>query len=258
MLTLTQVPLAASRLLRSTVVRHPEPPEAVMPAGPPAGRSTFGELLTATEPARLLTRSPWLANAPRGDGRIVIDIPGWRAPELSLAPLRAYLSWLGHSTRPWGLGLNRGDAERDVALLAESVAALAASRGRPVALVGWSLGGVIARETAREIPDHVAGVVTFGTPVIGGPSYTLGATSYGAEECTRIEALATKLDRDNPIRVPVTAIFTRNDGVVAWQACIDRTTPGVEHIEVRSTHLGLGLDPDVWRAVAGSLVGLRD
>ncbi len=254
--TMIQMPMIAARLVLPTAERHADPPAPEGPIGPPSGKTMAGELLGAAELARLIAQSPRLATAPRGDGRIVIDVPGWRAPEASMSPLRAYLRWLGHATRPWGLGFNRGDAERDIEQLVDSVSVLAATSGRPVALVGWSLGGLIAREVAREAPEQVAAVVTFGTPVIGGPTYTLTASSYGPEECARIEAIGAERDLANPIGVPVTAIFTRNDGVVSWQACIDRVSPLVEHVEVRSTHLGLGIDPDVWRAVAEALAAV--
>lgn len=105
----------------------------------------------------------------------------------------------------------------------------------------------------RAVPERVAQVVTFGSPIVGGPTHTIAARSYGPEECRRVEALARRLDADRPIQAPITAIFTRNDRVVDWRACIDRHSPRVRHVEVRSTHLGLGIDPDVWWAVATAL-----
>ncbi len=96
-------------------------------------------------------------------------------------------------------------------------------------------------------------MITYGSPIIGGPSHTLAASSYGREECERIAAIAARTEAEDPLRVPVTAIYTRRDGVVDWRACIDRGSPGVDHVEVRSTHLTLGLDPDVWWTVASAL-----
>ena len=209
------------------------------------------------QPARLLVRAPQLARSPRGNGGPVIDIPGWKAPEASMAPLRSYLRRLGHDARGWGLGVNTGDPERDSEILAAQVVAQHEQTGRKVALVGWSLGGVIARETARTVPHAVSRVITYGTPAVGGPTYTLGAQAFGRAESQRIRAMITDLDRQNPISVPITAIFTRRDRVVSWPACIDRTSPDVEHVEVRSTHAGMGLDPDVWQVVADRLAAVR-
>ena len=170
-----------------------------------------------------------------------------------MAPIRAYLRHLDHDCRGWGRGVNRGDVEGDVTALVPQVERLADEEGRRVALVGWSLGGLIARELAREAPDAVAGVVTFGTPVIGGPAYTIGARNHSTEDKERIIGLLEERDRENPIEAPITAIFTKRDGIVNWPACIDRTSPNVRHVEVRSPHLGLGIDPDVWLAVAQAL-----
>jgi pimeloyl-ACP methyl ester carboxylesterase len=122
-----------------------------------------------------------------------------------------------------------------------------------VALVGWSLGGVIAREVAREHPEAVRCVVTYGTPVVGGPTFTRGANRVDPNERARITALVEQLDADRPIAAPVTALLSRRDGVVSWTACLDLVSPRVEHAEVRSTHVGMGIDPDVWLTVARAL-----
>lgn len=222
---------------------------------PPSGRLVAGELTAGLAAGRLLGAAPRLAGAPRGDGSTVIDVPGWRAPEVSGAPLRGYLRWLGYDARGWGFGTNTGRPERDTDRLAESVLEIVEETGAPVALVGWSLGGVIAREVARRHPDAVRRVVTYGTPVVGGPSFTAVASSYPPEVRARAAAVTERLDADRPIRVPLTAVYSRRDGIVAWQACIDHVSPDVEHVEVGSSHLGLGLDPDVWSVVARRLSG---
>jgi pimeloyl-ACP methyl ester carboxylesterase len=219
------------------------------PVGAPPLRGMLAEALGAADLARLLRAAPWLASAPRGDGSVVIDLPGWRAPEVSTAPLRMYLRLLGWSARPWGLGVNRGTPEAD----AERLAARVSAASEPVALVGWSLGGVVAREVARALPDRVSRVVTFGTPVVGGPTHTIGARTFGERECRRATALIDALDAEQPIQVPITAIFTRRDRIVDWRACIDRASPNVTHVEVGSTHLSLGIDPDVWWTIATAL-----
>lgn len=232
-----------------TAMATPAPTRA-RPEGPPPRSSLLRELRSLREPARLLAAAPSLRSAPRGDGRLVVDIPGWLAPEASMAPIRAYLRWLGHDARPWGLGTNGGTPEQDAGQLAAALEDLVTTTGRPAALVGWSLGGVVAREVARERPDLVHAVATFGTPAIGGPTHTQGAATYGPHESARIAARQEELDRTRPIRVPVTAVFTRRDAVVDWRACLDHTSLDVDHVEVDSTHLGLGLDPAVWLAVA--------
>ena len=211
------------------------------------------ELWGGTGAARLVAALPRLARAPRGDGHAVIDAPGWKAPEATGWPLRQYLRRLGYTTHSWGLGINTGNPERDAALLADKVLRLADETGRPVSLVGWSLGGLIVREVARNHPAAVRRVITYGTPVVGGPSWTAGASAWSPEETARIAGLITRLDAEQPIQVPVTVVWTRRDGIVSPAACIDLTSPRAEHIRVGSTHLGLTTDPDVWSIIADRL-----
>lgn len=170
-----------------------------------------------------------------------------------MAPMRAYLRRLGHDAVHWGFGTNHGDPTRDGGRLAQRVLDLAAEHRRPVALVGWSLGGTVARECARSVPDAIRHVVTYGTPAVGGPSYTIAASGFATRTAEGIARHVEELDRDQPITVPLTVVFTRRDRIVSWGACIDRTSPLVRHIEVRSTHLSMGIDPDVWLTVARAL-----
>jgi len=226
-----------------------DPASAPAPGGSPPAHQLGLELLAAWQLVRLLRAAPWLVRAPRGSGDVV-DMPGWRAPEASNAPVRGYLRMLGYDARPWGLGTNRGTPVRDVERLVQT---LPREHDGPVALVGWSLGGLIAREVARVIPEKVSCVVTYGTPVVGGPAHTFAARFYGEQVATRAHKLGARLDSERPIEVPVTAIYSRADGIVDWRACIDRRSPRVRHVEVRSTHLGLGVDPDVWWVLAETL-----
>ncbi len=214
----------------------------------PSRADGLKELRTGWDVMRLAVRTPELLRAPRGNGRAVVLVPGFRANDTSLRPLRSFLAQRGHDARPWGLGTNSGDLDALLEQTQESVRRLAEKTGRPVNLVGWSLGGVYARETARDHPDIVHRVATFGTPLLG-PRYTLGHTSYPEAELERIEAMIQERGR-RPIEVPVKAIYSRNDGIVDWRTCPDRHTPGAVNVEVSSSHLGMGLDPTVWMHLA--------
>ena len=205
------------------------------------------------EPLRLGLAGPRLLRVPRGTGRPVLDLPGWRTSEHSLVPLRTFLRTWGHRAESWGMGTNTGDVEGFVPKVVGRVEAMAERTGDTPALVGWSLGGVIAREVARLRPDLVRRVITFGSPLIGTGAYTFTAGQVPQERRDRWVDAYHRHEQANPIQVPVTTIFTRRDRVVAWPACIDHHSPDVEHVEVTSTHVGLGLDPDVWRVVADRL-----
>ena len=121
-------------------------------------------------------------------------------------------------------------------------------------LIGWSLGGYLAREAARERPQAAHQVITLGSPVVGGPKYTAVAGAYLRRgiDLDVIEAEVAARNRQ-PLDTPVTAVYSRSDGVVAWQACIDRHSTNVEHVEVETTHLGLGFSPEVFQIIAERL-----
>jgi len=218
------------------------------PLVPPSRDHVAAEAWVVRELPRLLLRSPRLLRVPRGRGEPVMVLPGHSSTDAWTVPLRTYLRRIGYDARGWGLGTNHGDVAALLGPVTARVQRLADDAGRPVHLLGWSLGGVLAREVARDRPDLVAQVITYGTPVVGGPAYTLARESYTEEQISRI--LVRVAEREQvPIPVPVTAFFSRRDRVVAWRACID-TANAVEHVEVGSTHIGLGLDPDVWEGMA--------
>lgn len=240
-------------------MREPSAPLiALPPEGPLRGSipvRVLNESRALLELPRLALRSAELARRPRGGGRPVVVYPGYGTGDASTAPLRAYLRGLGYDVHGWNLGRNRGDMHAVITPVLDQVRALAREHGQTVALVGWSLGGVIAREVAREHPELVARVVTFGTPVVGGPKYTAVAGIYRERgvDLDQLERDLQALETERPLRVPVTAIYSAEDRVVAWQACVDTSSAGVEHVELRGTHTGLGFNPDVYRIVADRL-----
>ena len=183
-----------------------------------------------------------LRREPRGDGSPVLVLPGFGADDRSTWPIRRFLTSLEHDARGWGRGSNVGDVPDSVERVGEMVTTLAAETGRSVSLVGWSLGGYIARDH----PGAVRRVVTLGSPVIGGPKYTTVASvaKLRGWDVDEIE-LQVEQRKKVPLEVPVTAIFSRRDGVVAWRACVDPEGDG--------THIGLGFSPRVYRVVARRL-----
>lgn len=229
------------------------PPTTDRPTAPPSSSTLRGEWRTVLQPARLVVHSRRLLEQPRGDGRLTVLVPGYLAPEASMAPMRWYLRSRRHDAKHWGLGTNRGDPESLRFTFLERLERMVEHAGRPANLVAWSLGGVVIREVARLRPDLVNRLVCYGSPLIGGPKYTIGAESVGPDECDRIEAVQEQLERDQPLQVPLTTIFSRADGVVDWRASLDHHSAQVDHVEVRSSHVGLGIDPDVWAAVADAL-----
>jgi len=222
--------------------------------GPPSRLALLLEPAGLLEPIRLATRSRELAGLPRGKGAPVMVFPGFGTGDMATWALRKFLAYLGYEVQGWGLGRNHGRVPELIPHALERLQHFSDTRRRPVNLVGWSLGGYIARELARERPDLVTRVVTLGSPVVGGPKYTASHRYYVRQGYDLDEIEATVAARDSvPLTVPVTAIYSKRDGVVTWQACIDRVNPGTEHVEVLASHLGLGLSPDVFAIVARRL-----
>ncbi len=205
--------------------------------------------------ARGAATLPTLAVRPshRGDGGTVRVLPGYGTNDLSTVALRGFLRNRGYRVSGWGLGTNRGDVEHYARLMVNLCRDDARESGRKVRLVGWSLGGVIARETARRVPDVISQVVTLGSPIVGGAKYTAVAGRYQGEGLDRIDAIVAARNAQ-PMPVPVTALYSKADTVVAWQACIDpNPLSPTRHIEVKGTHSELGFSPEVFRLIAKAL-----
>ncbi|HXG51667.1 MAG TPA: alpha/beta fold hydrolase [candidate division Zixibacteria bacterium] len=221
---------------------------------PPPVAGLFYEIRGFVELPRLLMWFPCLARQPRGSGQPVIVLPGYGAGNLSTAALQTYLRYLGYHVRGIGGGTNSGDAATQMRRVLRRVMTLARRTTRKVQLVGWSFGGYLAREAARERPDLVDQVITLGTPVVGGPKYTVVARSMRRRGID-VDAIALEIEARNrtSLLTPVTAIYSRADRVVAWEACLDPAGANVDHIEVSTTHLGLGFCPEVYEIIAQRL-----
>jgi hypothetical protein len=228
---------------------------------PPANKPATGLLLT--EPLRgladlgaLTLATPGLLAAPRGDGHGVLVFPGLLAGDASTVPLRAFLRWLGYDVRGWDLGRNNGPTEAILAGLPQAVLDHAERTGRPVSLIGWSLGGIYAREMARRHPRQVRQVITLGSPyAMRDPKQSHAEGPY--RRLRSLHAPAARLPgpvlRARPIDVPSTSVYSRWDGVVAWQACVEPQTPVHQNVEVRCSHLGFGVDPATLWLIADRL-----
>lgn len=220
----------------------------------PHPSALINEVFTPAFLARSLVRTWARKRPPRGQGEQVLVWPGFGANNASTAMLRQYLRRLGY--RVEGSPVSR--ISTDVLDTKEHLQQDLVSRfaSEPVTLIGWSLGGVLAREVARDCPEHVRQVITLGSPVIGGPKYTAvaGAFAHDEDALDEIERQA-EARFAKPLTVPVTALYSKSDGVVAWQACIDERSPSVEHIEVATTHLGFAFDAQVLQIIAERLAG---
>ena len=187
-----------------------------------------------------------------GDGHPVLVIPGFMASDTSTKTLRCFLEEAGYAAHGWDLGRNLGKAEFLTAL-GNQLDELYALYGQKVSIIGWSLGGVFARQIAKRDPEKVRQVITLGSPFKGISQPNNVAWIYNILKGTkRVADITEELRQDlpNPAPVPTTAIYTKQDGIVPWQLCLeDEETAIHQNIEVRGSHLGLGHNPAVLRII---------
>lgn len=219
---------------------------------PPHPFLTLLEGRASIEAGGLMLALPVLRlQAPRGQGEPVMVLPGFMTDDRSTLILRNFLTQLGYQVTPWKLGINRRPMLEYLPPLHEKLNRLYEQTGQKVRLVGWSRGGILSRELARDNPAAVDRVITIGSPVKGGTSASsighLVRRQTGLSSAT-IQQLMRERNR-NPIEVPIKAIYSRSDGIVAWKACIDKDSPDVEHFEVTGSHAGMGASIEVFRLV---------
>jgi len=201
--------------------------------------------------------APWLRLVGRGDKHPVLVLPGFTASDRSTRPIRNTLAANGYWTHGWRLGTNLGPSDEVLDGLHARIEQLHAHHHRTVSLVGWSLGGVYARELAREHPGIVRQVITLGSPFRMRRSDRSSASWLTDRLSTRFRDevlnLALAEHAKPPLPVPSAAIYSRSDGVVRWHTCIDTESRHHENIEVYASHNGLGWNPAVLLAILDRL-----
>jgi hypothetical protein len=192
---------------------------------------------------------------PRGDGHPVLVLPGLGGSDVSTRALRGALRRLGYPVHGWRLGRNIGPTQRAVTGMRGLLDELTEEHGRKVSLVGWSLGGIYARELARQSPGQVRQVITLGSPFrIARAEQSRASWLFARYSHLHVDSYTLPLEHGGPpLRVPTTSVYSRYDGIVAWQACLNPPSRRSENIAVYGSHLGLGHNPAVVWAVADRL-----
>jgi pimeloyl-ACP methyl ester carboxylesterase len=218
--------------------------------------------LYLTEPGRAvadyglyLAALPLAASLPRGDGQPVLVLPGLLADDVSTAALRRTLRRLGYDAPAWGLGRNIGPTATCVTGIRDLLNHLADKHGRAVSVIGWSLGGIFARDLARRSPDSVRQVITLGSPFrIARHSQSRATRVFERFSHLHVEHRTFPLEAESvPLTMPATSIYSHYDGIVHWQTCLDTPGERCENIAVMASHLGLGHHPAALWAIADRL-----
>jgi pimeloyl-ACP methyl ester carboxylesterase len=202
--------------------------------------------------------------SPKGDKHPVMIIPGLGTSDASTHYIRNFLHGIGYTPYSWGLGRNLGPRQGlDKLLLqltqrVEEISTL--HNGQQVSIIGWSLGGIYAREIAKTIPDKVRQVITMGTPFKGDTFSTNATLLYemlSKDKSHRDPEIAKRISI--PPDLPFTSIYSKTDGVVHWSSSLEIITPIHENIEIPgASHLGLGHNPMSMYVVANRLSQKRE
>lgn len=222
---------------------------------PPSRTLMFLEARALREFGEFIGALPLLSFAPHGDGHPVLVLPGLVSSDTSTGPLRHFLTSRGYDVHGWGQGRNYGLRDGVERGMVDLIRKLSDMHGRKISLVGWSLGGLYARQLAKLEPERVRQVITLGSPFAGDPKSTNAWRVYELASGQRAEDVdphfANAMSEAPP--VPTTAIFSRSDGICAWQGCREIATATSESIEVDSSHCGMGHNSAAVYAVAERL-----
>ena len=218
----------------------------------PALRFLWGELGELAEPLRRVARQP--LDVPEAQHRqIVILLPGFGTHPFRMRYMAQQLERAGHKAKRWGMGFNLGPSAELFDKLSARVLAVRERYGQPVVMIGWSLGGLYAREIAKRHPDAVAKVITMGSPFSGSPYdnnvwriYHL-VTGHAVDE--------PPVEADLPVKPPVEtiALWSPRDGIVSPRASCGRPGERDRAIALRCTHVGFPSSPECIRAVLKEL-----
>jgi pimeloyl-ACP methyl ester carboxylesterase len=209
------------------------------------GRSAF-ELIAS------IAALPFLELLRSGDGHPVMVIPGWLASDRSTLPLRWFLRRRGYHVHGWQLGRNEGPSRDLSQALVARFRAIRSRHGRTVSLIGWSLGGIYARELARHFPQDVRQVITLASP-FRSPNASNASRLFGTRERATSWSAERQAALSAPIPVPTTSIYSRSDGIVAWQSCLEEDGLFAQNVEVVSSHVGMGHHPFALVVIADRL-----
>lgn len=223
----------------------------------------------AREAAALLQSSVWRgAGVAPGNGRPVLLIPGFLAGDGSLATLTRWLRAAGYHTRRAGIRANVACSEDACARLEARLEGFAQATGQRVAIVGQSRGGVFARALAVRRPELVSGIVTLGSPTVSqlrvhplvlahvgmvaalGSGHLPGLFTWRCLRGACCADFRAQIGGEFPPEVGYVALYSRSDGIVDWRACLD---PAAEQVEVRASHVGMGLNASVYAEIGHAL-----
>lgn len=223
---------------------------------PPSRLYTLAEGRALFELGALFAARPLEQRLPEGDGHGVLCLPGFLASDRSFGPMQRFLKDRNYQAETWNQGRNLGLREGLLEAMLDRVDELADQTGDKISLIGWSLGGIYARELAKHKADKVRFVIALGSPFTGPATATHAHKLYERLAGHSAENPPVEMDLEEVPPVPFTSLFTRTDGIVNWQTCIQKNGQAhddYENIEIRASHCGIGVNPAAFYVIADRL-----
>jgi pimeloyl-ACP methyl ester carboxylesterase len=233
-------------------------PVPVVRPTPESGLGLASWVREIMEAARATLATPeYPADMPRGHGETVLLIPGFLAGDWTMHPLRDFLRHLDYRVEFAGVALNLGPTPRLLPQLEAAVERLHAEAGAPILVIGQSLGGAFARVLAHRHPEKIAHIVTLASPIrfpVATPLESivkLLAPLHGPD----VSALRDEIERAPP--VPLTALYSQDDGIIDWRCCLQDEAPHCANVEVSGAHSAMGFNPTAQAEIARALARNR-
>lgn len=205
-------------------------------------------------------------HATAGHGKTIMFIPGFMAGDITLAPMANFCRFLGHRSVMSGIWSNSSCPREVLELVGARIERVVERHGGPVVVIGHSLGGIYARELGHRYPELIERVITMGAPIrrprdaanraVQAVASSMAALRGRAPGCLSENcSCGLSISEISPTLVPTTVIYSRTDGIVHWESCIDRSgSLMVENVEVHCSHVGMAVSADVYKIIAARLL----
>lgn len=209
------------------------------------------EVFGVVDAAKLAFQFSNLTKQKKGNGERILVFPGFNTDDPYTYFLRSFLNQIGYNAQGWEIGKNHGNVPVLLETLNAKIRKEYNEHKEKIILIGWSLGGYLAREVARDNQELVSKVITLASPIVGGPKYTSIARVFPLNGIT-IDELEKEIDEryKNPLKLPVLAIYSKKDNIVGWEACIDNLSPNTKHVEIDSTHIGFIVNVEAYKLIS--------
>jgi pimeloyl-ACP methyl ester carboxylesterase len=234
-------------------------PITVIPPTPESGLGFASWLREITEAARATLATPhYPDDLPRGHGETVLLIPGFLAGDWTMHPLRDFLRHLEYRVEFAGVALNLGPTKGFLPHLEQAVERLYSESGAPLIVIGQSLGGAFARVLAHRHPEKISHVVSLASPIKFPVATPLESIVRLLEPFHGPDVMALREEIERPPPVPVTALYSQDDGIIDWRSCLQDESEACANIEVSGAHSAMGFNPEAQAAIARALAKVRE